>query len=369
VSSVTGMEVMFSSAAAFNQDLSSWCVTQDTAAPAGFDDFATSWTLPRPVWGTCSPASTVQTTVTADPTALISNGMATSTITVQIKDASGANLTASVGELMFDTASLGSLGAVADNGNGTYSATYTAGATDGLATLTASLDGGLKVLPSVEIILAPAAFYLADNGVTVLCGAAMNGQSGVVNGILYTKRDRAGLDALVAASDYASLATSCTSSVTSMNRMFQNATSFNADIGSWDVSSVTTMQDMFYGAEAFNADIGSWDVSSVTSMIEMFSNATSFNADIGSWDVSSVTDMTAMFACFACGSYSFNQDIGAWNVSSVTDMEDMFLEAQAFNQDIGSWCVTLIPTLPSAFDTGATSWVLPRPVWGTCPGG
>ena len=39
----------------------------------------------------------------------------------------------------------------------------------------------------------------------------------------------------------------------------------------------------------------------------------------------------------------------------------------SFNQDLSSWCVSLIPSLPSNFDTGATSWVLLRPVWGTCP--
>ena len=53
VSNVTGMRHMFEGASAFNQDLSSWCVTNITSSPEGFDDGATNWTLPRPVWGTC----------------------------------------------------------------------------------------------------------------------------------------------------------------------------------------------------------------------------------------------------------------------------------------------------------------------------
>jgi len=32
------------------------------------------------------------------------------------------------------------------------------------------------------------------------------------------------------------------------------------------------------------------------------------------------------------------------------------------------WCVENIPEEPSIFADGADSWVLPKPVWGTCPG-
>jgi hypothetical protein len=47
------MYAMFYYASAFNQDLSGWCVTNFTSEPGDFDDGATSWTLPQPVWGTC----------------------------------------------------------------------------------------------------------------------------------------------------------------------------------------------------------------------------------------------------------------------------------------------------------------------------
>jgi len=50
-------------------------------------------------------------------------------------------------------------------------------------------------------------------------------------------------------------------------------------------------------------------------------------------------------------------------------MSYMFCDASAFNQNLSGWCVTLIPSKPSGFDDGATSWTDPnwRPVWGTCP--
>jgi len=45
----------------------------------------------------------------------------------------------------------------------------------------------------------------------------------------------------------------------------------------------------------------------------------------------------------------------------------MFRNASTFDQDLSGWCVSTIPQAPEHFDSGAASWVLPRPVWGTCP--
>ena len=131
-------------------------------------------------------------------------------------------------------------------------------------------------------------FPLAANAVTVVCSAAAVGDTGDVGGVVYTKRSKAQIDALVDAEDYAPLATTCTSNVTDMFGMFSSATAFNQDISSWDVSSVTGM---------------------------------------------------------------------AW----------MFRDATSFNQDLSGWCVSNIFSKPPSFDNQATSWVLPRPVWGTCP--
>ena len=105
------------------------------------------------------------------------------------------------------------------------------------------------------------------------------------------------------------------------------------------------------------------DLSSVTNMEGMFGGASSFNGDISSWNVSNVVNMSAMFQ----SATSFNQDISSWDVSSVTNMTYMFFNATSFNQDLSGWCVSLIPSTPTDFDTGASAWFLPKPVWGTCP--
>jgi hypothetical protein len=48
-------------------------------------------------------------------------------------------------------------------------------------------------------------------------------------------------------------------------------------------------------------------------------------------------------------------------------MLGMFYDASSFNQDLSNWCVSRISAEPLNFDLNADLWVLPRPVWGTCP--
>ena len=135
------------------------------------------------------------------------------------------------------------------------------------------------------------------------------------------------------------------SSVTNISSMFEEASSFNHDIGSWDVSNVENMESLFDGASTFNQDISSWDVSNVTDMKRMFTSASSFNQNIGGWNVSNVTDMNSMFRV----AFSFNQDISNWNVNNVTTMSGMFYAASSFDQDISSWEVGNVTTMYNMF--------------------
>ena len=63
-------------------------------------------------------------------------------------------------------------------------------------------------------------FGFAPNGVTVLCPGVAVGDSFTLGGVTYTKRDRAGLMALVGSANEADLVTSCTTGVTDMSSMF-----------------------------------------------------------------------------------------------------------------------------------------------------
>ena len=104
-----------------------------------------------------------------------------------------------------------------------------------------------------------------------------------------------------------------------------------------DLSKVVSMNSMFAecknlkGNEKFNE----WDVSGISSMKKMFLNATSFNQDIGDWNVGNLQNMESMFSRAAL----FNQDISGWDVSNVENMSSTFSFANAFNQDIEIWNV------------------------------
>jgi hypothetical protein len=51
------MSYMFRGASSFNQDLSSWCVTNIGSQPLGFSSYSPLSENNKPIWGTCPTAS------------------------------------------------------------------------------------------------------------------------------------------------------------------------------------------------------------------------------------------------------------------------------------------------------------------------
>lgn len=130
----------------------------------------------------------------------------------------------------------------------------------------------------------------------------------------------------------------------------KNAVNSGNVLSRYCVSRVLNMSGLFQDISSFNQDISSWDVSNVTDMSYMFANADAFNQDIGNWDVINVTNMKSMFC-----SLDFDPLAGIYGCIGGTQ----------FNQDLSSWCVTNINTAPDYFAPNLNS--AKHPVWGTCP--
>jgi hypothetical protein len=85
-------------------------------------------------------ASSTNSVISSVHTIIAANGSSTTTITVQLKDASGTNLTTSGGTVVIMT-SAGIISTVTDNNDGTYTAVLTSSATPEVATLTFTING------------------------------------------------------------------------------------------------------------------------------------------------------------------------------------------------------------------------------------
>lgn len=153
--------------------------------------------------------------------------------------------------------------------------------------------------------------------------------------------------------------------------MFQNASAFNQPIGGWNTSLATTMNSMFNGASTFNQSI-SFDTSNVTDMSSMFASASSFNQAL-SFNAVKVTSFNQMFN----GATNFNNGLASgvagtmsWtiNTTSNVDMALMFSACGKFNQNLSSWAMQKVTTLRGTFlscvlfnnggDSGIGSWNL-----------
>ena len=110
------------------------------------------------------------------------------------------------------------------------------------------------------------------------------------------------------------------SSVTDMSSMFSSISVFNGDLSAWNVSKVTDMSWMFFFARDFNSDLTNWDVSNVTNMFAMFSVASTFDQDLGGWDISSVSNMRSMLNSSGLSVDNYDNTLIGWESQGVANL-------------------------------------------------
>ena len=127
-------------------------------------------------------------------------------------------------------------------------------------------------------------------------------------------------------------------SALTMHGMFINTNVFDQNISAWDVGQVTDTSFMFTNAIAFNnlgdPGINNWTTNLRTTIQGMFQGATSFNQDIGNWDVSGVSNM----ADFLHDATSFDHPLGAWDLNSLTSASGMLDDSGI---SLANWDATL----------------------------
>ncbi len=121
---------------------------------------------------TPAPADPSASTISAAPGSITANGVTTSTVTVQLKDIFGNNRT-SGGNIVALATTSGTLSAVTDNGDGTYTATLTSATTVGTATITGTLDA-VAIVSAATVNFTPGAatHYTVTGAASTTAGVA-----------------------------------------------------------------------------------------------------------------------------------------------------------------------------------------------------
>jgi hypothetical protein len=114
--------------------------------------------------------------------------------------------------------------------------------------------------------------YLAANGVTIIADpSAVSGQEYSLNGVSYlVLANRAALDS--AFNSQRNMATTITTRVINFYELFVGLSGWNDAIGNWDTSSVTNMNRMFQETDDFNQNLTWWCVTNIPNEPDRFAN-------------------------------------------------------------------------------------------------
>ena len=358
--------------------------------------------------GVPGPASPQTSTVTANPTSLLANGTATSQLTIQLKDAFGNDLTSGGATVTFATPTQGSIGTVTDNGNGTYSATYTAGTAAGTVTITPRLSGvNFSNTTTITLNAAVISVTIDQANPSILVGdtlqltatvvtiggastdvtwsssntsvATINPTTGLLTGVA------SGTTTITATSTFDTSKKSNTTltvhepmvltvdttivSGTTVTLPLRGTVDVTVDWGDGNSTSTTASGDLSHTY----ATNGAYTISIAGSLTqfgsgdERYDNARMLTG-VMSWGSLGLTSLSGAFRGTSVStvptsvpptvtdmSYMFGRppaEVAAWDVSNVTDMSAMFLGSglNDLGFDFGAWNVSNVTNMRSMFE-------------------
>lgn len=154
-------------------------------------------------------------------------------------------------------------------------------------------------------------------------------------------------------------------SAENLSSMMEDCFDWNPEKINWVPHRVKYLGNTFRRCSLFNPDISDLHFPVCEALDSTFRRCRNFNQPIEHLVTQNLKTTSYMLMDAA----SFDQPLSKLPTRNVTNMTSMLHGATSFNQDLSGMCVPKITDMPSNFDTGATSWTLPRPVWGTCPSG
>jgi len=127
--------------------------------------------------------------------------------------------------------------------------------------------------------------------------------------------------------------------VTTLESMFEGATTFNKDITNWTVTRGASFKSMFKNAIAFNGNMFSAKQATGAIMESMFEGASAFTGkNMNNLDTFEVVNMKNMFkGATVYNSVCTTTTGSVWDVTKVTTFESMFEDARTFNKPINTW--------------------------------
>ena len=258
VKNVNGLANMFAQAIGFNQDLSTWNVLKVPSRPYEFDSgLTTTWTLPRPKWGTDGKPIIVPPIVPYD-----SNSFNVLIEQTETQSPTNVDITLTLNPDARDWEVW--------IGNEMIASPYYAKAPVTVSNKSITIPNNnnrtqIAVKGSMSTVTLLMASPLTYTSLDKITTNVIN-YSPTINSYRFTVKESA-----------LTVPDTLPSHITSLSEMFKECTNILSDISGWDTSNILYATRMLNGATNFNQDLSGWNVFNIKS------KPTSFDDYCNSW--------------------------------------------------------------------------------------